>query len=78
MIWGFYQYSVITSARVEREAVHVHKLTARNSEKSRSTFYSTLLFFLLKTITYFVCELLQIRGHRFDSGTRLHPNCDHY
>ena len=50
MIWGFYQYSVITSARVVREAVHVHKLTARSSEKCDDTLCSTLLFFPFNTI----------------------------
>ena len=55
-----------------REAVHVHKITAENSEKSDSTFGSTLLFSSIKITSYWVCKLLQIRGHWFDSGTRLH------
>jgi len=55
-----------------REAVHVHKITAENSEKSDSTFGSTLLFSSIKITGYWVCKLLQIRGHWFDSGTRLH------
>ena len=37
-----------------------------------NTLCSTLLFLLFNTIGYVVCKLLQIRGHRFDSGTRLH------
>ena len=37
-----------------------------------STLCSKLLLVVLNTIGYGVCKLLQIRGHRFDSGTRLH------
>ena len=55
-----------------REAVLVHKITAENSEKSDSTFGSTLLFSSIKIIGYWECKLLQIRGHRFDSGARFH------
>jgi len=57
---------------VVRGAVSRNNITAKSLEKSCSTFRSTLLFFLLSTIVYVVCKLLQIRGHRFDSGTRLH------
>ena len=35
-----------------------------------NTLCNTLLFFSLKTAIYLACKLLQIRGHRFDSGTR--------
>ena len=43
-----------------------------NVKSLHCTLYSTLLFFPFNTIGYVVCKLLQIRGHRFDSGTRLH------
>jgi hypothetical protein len=33
---------------------------------------STLLFLLINTLLCMVCKLLQIRGHRFDSGMHLH------
>jgi hypothetical protein len=35
------------------------------------TLYGTPIFFITNTIGYIVRKLLQIRGHRFDSGTRL-------